>query len=164
LHFLKCGCTALPRVRLYYVLICFGLLTGPLLSITLSSKAANKVNNSVTFKQHLSCDSSVLRWYLIIFCGWHHLLWNYHYLLVFHLDEQIWRQSWGTLHWNVMWSFCIKYLIVTLPVPVAMRSKASVCSCSPAEILSSNPTGVVSLLWHNGGACVVSWSQELCWR
>jgi hypothetical protein len=22
----------------------------------------------------------------------------------------------------------------------------------------------VSLLWCSGGACVVTWSQELCWR
>ena len=31
--------------------------------------------------------------------------------------------------------------LVSLPVPVAARSKAQVCSRSPAEIVSSNPTG-----------------------
>ena len=32
-----------------------------------------------------------------------------------------------------------------LPVPVAARSKASVCGCSAAEIVGSNPTGGVEV-------------------
>jgi len=96
LHFLKWGCTALPTVR-----IMFSTFTGPLLSITLPSKADDIVNNSVRFKRHLSRDNLVSRWYLVMFCGLHHLLWNYHYLLIFHFDEPICRQSWGNLHWNV---------------------------------------------------------------
>lgn len=51
------------------VLKYFQLLTGPLLSITLSSEVANKVNNSVTFKQHLSSDNRALKWYLVMFYG-----------------------------------------------------------------------------------------------
>jgi hypothetical protein len=37
----------------------------------------------------------------------------------------------------------------TVPIPVAVRSKAKVCGRSPAEILGSNPTGGmdVCLLW-----------------
>ena len=45
------------------------------------------------------------------------------------------------------------YRIEKEPVPVAARSKASVCCRSPAEIVGSNPTGGmdVCLLWM----CVV---------
>ena len=39
-----------------------------------------------------------------------------------------------------------------MPVPVAVLSNVSVCGCSPAEILGSNPTGSmdVCLLWVLG--------------
>jgi hypothetical protein len=33
---------------------------------------------------------------------------------------------------------------------------------SPVSIIT--PPSKVSLLWRSGGACVVTWSQELCWR
>jgi hypothetical protein len=138
---------AFSRVRmyciapcLYYVLIRFQLLTGPVLPIMLSLKAANTVNISVGFKRHLSHDNPVLRWYIVMFCGLHHLLWNYHYLLIFHFDVPIWRQSWGNLHWNITLPFYIKYLIFIVPVPTSARSKANICGRSPAEILGSNRT------------------------
>ena len=39
-------------------------------------------------------------------------------------------------------SFILHYI---KPVPVAARSKAQVCGCSHAEIVSSNPTGVMDV-------------------
>jgi len=49
-------------------------------------------------------------------------------------------------------------------VPVASRSKASVCGRSPAEIVGSNPTGghgelsVVSFVWCQVEVSATSWS------
>jgi len=62
------------------------------------------------------------------------------------------------------WRVIISYSKAQLrPIPVAAQSKAKVCGCSPAEIVGSNPAGVmdISLVWvlcYHGQVSAMSWS------
>jgi hypothetical protein len=49
--------------------------------------------------------------------------------------------------------------ILCMPVPVAARSKAWFCGCSPAEIVVSNPTGAWMFVCCD--SCVL-WGRGLC--